>query len=60
MYRFADNKNAKLKKFNSKFWNPNTLQVDAFAIEWGNDNSYLVAPIYLVPKVIKHVQLSKG
>ena len=60
MYRFADNKNAKLKKFNSKFWSPNTLQVDAFAIGWGNDNSYLVAPIYLVPKVIKHVQLSKG
>ena len=28
--RFADNKNAKLKNFNSKFWCPDTSQVDAF------------------------------
>ena len=53
--RFADNKNA-----NSKFWCPDTSKVDAFAIGWGNGNNYLVPPIYLVPKVIKHLQSSKG
>ena len=53
--RFADNKNAKLKKFNSKFWFPDdTSQVDAFTIGWENDNNYLV------PEVIKHLQSSKG
>ena len=53
--RFADDKNAKLKKFNSKFWCPDdTSQVDAFTIGWENDNNYLV------PKVIKHLQSAKG
>ena len=59
--RFADNKNAKLKKFNSKFWCPDdTSQVDAFTIGWENDNNYLVPPNYLLPRVIKHLQSSKG
>ena len=30
------------------------------AIGWGNDNNYLVPAIYLVPKVIKRLQSSKG
>ena len=58
--RFADNKNARLRKFNSKFWCPNTSQVDKFAIGWENDNNYMVLPIYSVPKLIKHLQSSKG
>ena len=58
--RFADNKNAKLKKFNSKFWGPDTSQVDAFTIGWENDNNYLVPPTYLVLKVIKYLQSFKG
>ena len=57
---FTDNKNAKLRKFNSKFWCPNTSQVEKFAVGWGNDKNYMVLPIYLVPKVIKHLQSSKG
>ena len=39
---------------------PDTSQVDAFSIGWENDNNYLVLPTYLVPKVIKHLQSSKG
>ena len=58
--RFADNKNTRLKKLSFKFWCPDTSQVDAFAIGWGNDNNYLVLPIYLVTKAIKHLQSSKG
>ena len=58
--RLADNKNAKLKKFNSKLWCPDTSQVDAFTIGLENDNNYLVPPTYLVPTVIKHQQSSKG
>ena len=58
--RFADNKNAKFKKFNSKSWCPDTSQVDAFTIGWENGNNYLVPPTYFVPRVIKHLQSSKG
>ena len=57
---FADNENTKLKKFNSKFWCPDISQVVVFAIGWGKDNNYLVAPIYLVTKAIKHLQSSKS
>ena len=53
-------KTQSLKKFNSDFWCPGTLQVGAFAIRWGNDNNYLVPPMYLVTKAIKHLQSSKG
>ena len=48
--RFADNKNAKLKKFNSKFCCPDTSHIDAFTIGWENGNNYLVPPTYLVPE----------
>ena len=58
--RFAKNKNANLKKFSSKFWCPNTSQVDAFTKGRENDNNYLVPTTYLVPKAIKHLQSSKG
>ena len=37
--RLADNKNTKFKRFNCKFLCPDTSQVDAFAIGWGNNNN---------------------
>ena len=39
--RFADDHNAKLKTFNSKYWcpNSNTSQVDAFAVSWQGENN---------------------
>ena len=36
--RFADNLNAKLCVFNSKYWCPNTSQVDSFAVSWEKEN----------------------
>ena len=48
--RLADNKNAKLKKFNSKFCCPDTSHIDTFTIGWENGNNYLVPPTYLVPE----------
>ena len=32
--RFADNRNTKVKKFNSKFWCSDTAAVDAFSQDW--------------------------
>ena len=55
--RFADNTNAKLKNFNSKYWCPNTCGVDAFAFNWSLDNNWLVPPVYLVPRVLSQLAL---
>jgi hypothetical protein len=37
--RFANFRNAKLPKFNSRFWNPNTAGVNAFAFDWAGENN---------------------
>ena len=37
--RFADNKNAKVSCFNSEFWCPPTEGVDAFSLDWSNENN---------------------
>lgn len=53
--RFADNYNAKLPRFNSKFCCPNSSQVDAFSVSWQSDNNWIVPPIATVGQAIKHV-----
>ena len=58
--RFADEYNSKLPSFNSKFWCPSTSGVDAFAFDWGQEMNWLVPPICLVAKAIKHVKASRA
>lgn len=58
--RFASDQNKKVKKFNSLFWNPSSDAVDAFTQDWSKDNNWLVPPIYLVIKVIKHLIYCKA
>ena len=58
--RVADSRNTKLKKFNSKFWWPDTAAVDAFSQDWSKDNNYLVPPIHIIPKVIDHLIITKS
>jgi hypothetical protein len=58
--RFADNFNAKIEKFNSKFWCPGSSHVDAFSTNWAGDNNWLVPPISLVSKTIKHLKVCKA
>ena len=53
--RFADHKNAKLQNFNSEFWCPGTSGVDAFAYDWRSDLNWLVPPVCLIPRVLKHL-----
>lgn len=52
---FANFKNAKLKRFNSLFWNPGTEGVDCFSLSWEGDNNWLVPPISLIGKCILHL-----
>ena len=58
--RFADESNAKIRLFNSKFHCPDTQGVDAFRYSWANENNYLVPPVYLIPKVLKHLEFFKS
>ena len=57
--RFASYSNKKVVRFNSKFWTPGSLGIDAFAFDWHADNNWLVPPIYLVPRVLRHMQVCK-
>ncbi|VDI83635.1 Hypothetical predicted protein [Mytilus galloprovincialis] len=52
--RFASSRNTKLERFNSLFWNVNTEAVDCFTQNWSGENNWIVPPIYLVLRAIKH------
>lgn len=58
--RFANFHNTKLKRFNSLFWNPDSLAVDAFTQNWENENNWLVPPIFSVIRCIKHLIYCKA
>ena len=54
--RFANHKNSKTTRFNSKHWNPRSEAVDAFTQDWGIDMNWLVPPVRLVPRAIRHAE----
>lgn len=58
--RFADDKNAKLPRFNSRFWVPNTEQVDAFSTPWTGENNWLAPPPKLIIRTLKHLLASRA
>ena len=58
--RFADDKNTKHKRFNSKFFCPNSAGVDAFTSDWSAEYNWLCPPISLVGNVIKHLRFCKA
>lgn len=49
---FANYRNAKVPRFFSRFWNPNTAGVDAFYQDWSNEIAWVVPPLPIVPRVI--------
>ena len=53
---FASQYTAKCEKFYSKFWCPGSHGVDAFCFDWSRENCWLVPPLYLVVKVIFHLE----
>ncbi len=54
--RFADHRNAKLPRFNSKYYVPGTEAVDAFACNWKGDMNWLCPPIAMIARTILHLQ----
>lgn len=53
--RFANINNRKTTRYNAKYWNPGCEAVDAFTQDWAGENNWLVPPICLVCKTIKHL-----
>ena len=58
--RFANFENRKICRFNSKFWTPGSLGIDAFTFDWSVDNNWMVPPIYLIPRVLSKLKLDRA
>ena len=58
--RFASAQNTKLKRYNSLFWYQTSESVDAFSQSWQLENNWLVPPINLVSRAIKHILLCRA
>ncbi len=58
--RFADANNRQVQRFNSRCWNPGTEAVDAFTVNWADENNWLCPPIALIPRVIGHARACKA
>ena len=58
--RFANHLNAKLLRFNSRFWNPGAEGIDAFVMDWARENNYVCPPVCLVLRVLLHMRNCKA
>ena len=58
--RFTDVSNKKCSLFYSQFWTPGTPGVDALAFDWSGVNNWLVPPVCMVPKVLRHLVLNRA
>ncbi len=54
--RFANQFNAKTQNFNSRFFQPSSSGVDAFAFDWSGHKNWLCPPVNLIAQTIIHVQ----
>ena len=58
--RFADGYNCQLDRFNSRYWSPGTEAVDTFTCDWGGENNWWCPPLYLIPRLIRHAEVTKA
>ena len=58
--RFADDRNKKLKAFNSRYYCPGTAHVNTFTADWSDENNWLCPPVSLIGSTLKHLRLCKG
>ena len=58
--RFADHNNCQLPRFNSRCWNPGAEAVDAFTVNWSEENNWWCPPVSLVARVVKHAQVCRA
>jgi len=58
--RFASYNNRKTVRYNSMFADFGSEAIDCFTQSWSNCNNWLVPPIYLVTKAVKHLLYCRG
>ena len=58
--RFASSVNTTLHRFNSLLWNPGSETIDAFSQNWFSENNWLVPPINMVIRAIRHLVACKA
>ena len=58
--RFANYLNAKLPRFNSRFWNPGSEGIDSFVMDWAGENNFVCPPVCLIPRVLLHMRNCKA
>ena len=58
--RFTSFHNCQVPRFNSRCWNPGSVAVDAFTVNWSDENNWWCPPIGLVPRVIRHAQACRA
>ena len=58
--RFASMYNAKLKKFNSRFWLPGTEAVNSLDQNWSGEVNWWVPPPRLILKCIRKIECEKA
>lgn len=58
--RFANHVNRKTFRFNSRIWYPDCEAVDAFSQDWKGDKNWLVPPIHLIQRCLRHLKACKA
>jgi hypothetical protein len=54
--RFADERNSKCKRWNSRYWTIRGEAADAFTQDWRGDNNWLVPPLRDIPRVLMYLK----
>ena len=58
--RFASYYNNQLNRFNTRYVSPGSEAVDALAQDWSHEINWVCPPIYLIPKVIRHMKCCRA
>ena len=58
--RFSSFRTRQITRFNSRWPNPCSEGIDAFAASWENENNLLFPPPKLIPRVLQHMKFTKS
>ena len=58
--RFACSYNAKVSRYNSRFYQPGTEAADAFTQNWDGENNWILPPVSQTSRVIAHAGACKA
>lgn len=54
--RFSSYNSKQLVRFCSRWPCPGCEVVDSFTVDWKNDNNWMVPPVYLIPRILRHMR----